>query len=148
MPVRLCACVFVFPIKFSVALISIFLSKIPFFKLKTEQMKDISSGVMFLSYSLIANEAGSKTSTSRLDQLLDWCKGDFDSCIIFDECHKAKNTTAQTTPAKASKTAAAVTLLQTKVPNARVVYASATGKRDICLNSFETCLIFCLFTTA
>ena len=29
---------------------------------------------------------------SRLDQLVSWCGGtDFDGCVIFDECHKAKN---------------------------------------------------------
>ena len=31
-------------------------------------------------------------SKSRLQQLVDWCGGrDFSGCIIFDECHKAKN---------------------------------------------------------
>ena len=29
---------------------------------------------------------------SRLQQLVEWCGGkQFDGCLIFDECHKAKN---------------------------------------------------------
>ena len=29
---------------------------------------------------------------SRLQQLVDWCGGaDFEGCLVFDECHKAKN---------------------------------------------------------
>ena len=29
---------------------------------------------------------------SRLQQLVDWCGGpNFQGCLIFDECHKAKN---------------------------------------------------------
>lgn len=92
-------------------------------------MKEITSGVMFLSYSLAANESSSRASGSRLNQLLDWCKEDFDGCLIFDECHKAKNATPQTASTKISKTAVTVSTLQTKLPKARVVYASATGKR-------------------
>lgn len=40
--------------------------------------------------------------------------------IIFDECHKAKNATS-------TKMGKAVLDLQNKLPQARVVYASATG---------------------
>lgn len=41
--------------------------------------------------------------------------------IVFDECHKAKN-------ASSTKMGKAVLDLQNKLPRARVVYASATGK--------------------
>lgn len=64
---------------------------------------------------------------SRLDQLLEWCGDDFDGCIVFDECHKAKNATTETASARVSKSALAVLHLQKKLPQARVVYASATG---------------------
>lgn len=40
--------------------------------------------------------------------------------IVFDECHKAKNATS-------TKMGKAVLDLQNKLPQARVVYASATG---------------------
>jgi hypothetical protein len=41
--------------------------------------------------------------------------------IVFDECHKAKN-------ASSTKMGKAVLDLQNKLPLARVVYASATGR--------------------
>lgn len=44
-----------------------------------------------------------------------------DHQIIFDECHKAKNATS-------TKMGKAVLDLQNKLPLARVVYASATGR--------------------
>ena len=32
------------------------------------------------------------TRRTRLQQLIDWCGGpQFEGCLIFDECHKAKN---------------------------------------------------------
>ena len=63
---------------------------------------------------------------SRLKQLLHWCGDDFDGCIIFDECHKAKNL-CPTGAGKPTKTGQTVLELQNKLPKARVVYASATG---------------------
>ena len=59
--------------------------------------------------------------TSRLDQLVEWCGDGFDGCIFFDECHKAKNLT------KGTKAGIKVQALQDRLPNARVVYCSATG---------------------
>lgn len=52
--------------------------------------KGVEEGVLFCSYStLIASQGGRST---RLDQVVQWCGGDaFDGCIVFDECHKAKN---------------------------------------------------------
>lgn len=78
---------------------------------------------MFLTYTLLATESD---QSSRLDQLMNWCGDDFDGCLIFDECHKAKNAT--TTQRSATKTATAVISLQEKLKKARVVYASATGE--------------------
>lgn len=49
-------------------------------------------GVLFSTYAMLASSGGSKSKNSRLDQIVAWCGGpDFDGCIIFDECHRAKN---------------------------------------------------------
>jgi hypothetical protein len=89
----------------------------------------LASGVMFATYSsLIAKKAskGHNTKTkTRLEQLLAWCGKDFDGCLLFDECHKAKNLGMNTI--NSSKTGVAVFDLQRKLPKARVVYCSATG---------------------
>lgn len=115
-----------------------------------------SEGVLFATYSALIGEsqAGGQHRT-RIKQILDWCKPDFDGVvsfylwpqmlrfsenkvvalhvcrifaldffpqqIIFDECHKAKNATS-------TKMGKAVLDLQNKLPRARVVYASATGR--------------------
>jgi len=40
---------------------------------------------------MLASSGGSRKNT-RLDQIVAWCGGaTFDGCIIFDECHRAKN---------------------------------------------------------
>ncbi|MEQ2242960.1 Protein strawberry notch 2 [Ilyodon furcidens] len=83
-----------------------------------------SEGVLFATYSALIGEsqAGGQLRT-RIKQILDWCKHDFDGVIIFDECHKAKNATS-------TKMGKAVLDLQNKLPQARVVYASATGASE------------------
>ncbi|KAM4575108.1 strawberry notch homolog 2b isoform 2-T2 [Fundulus diaphanus] len=83
-----------------------------------------SEGVLFATYSALIGEsqAGGQHRT-RIKQILDWCKHDFDGVIIFDECHKAKNATS-------TKMGKAVLDLQNKLPQARVVYASATGASE------------------
>ncbi|CAN0214684.1 unnamed protein product, partial [Discosporangium mesarthrocarpum] len=62
-------------------------------------------------------------------QLLKWCGPDFDGCILLDECHRAKNLYAATGGAP-TKSGTAVVELQQKLPNARVVYCSATGASE------------------
>uniref|UniRef100_A0A4W6DA32 Protein strawberry notch homolog 2 n=1 Tax=Lates calcarifer TaxID=8187 RepID=A0A4W6DA32_LATCA len=83
-----------------------------------------NKGVLFATYSALIGEsqAGGQRRT-RIKQILDWCKPDFDGVIIFDECHKAKNATS-------TKMGKAVLDLQNKLPRARVVYASATGASE------------------
>ena len=70
-------------------------------------------------------------SRSRLQQLVSWCGGEtFDGCLVFDECHKAKNFN----PGKeerSTKVALAVSMVQKMLPRARVLYCSATGVSDV-----------------
>ncbi|XP_019644077.1 PREDICTED: protein FORGETTER 1-like [Branchiostoma belcheri] len=93
-------------------------------------------GVIFSTYATLVSSVqkgvGASTSRqSRLDQLINWCGGqDFDGCLIFDECHKAKHFV----PGKeknSTKVALAVATIQRLLPKARVVYCSATGVTDV-----------------
>eukprot|EP01038_Epipyxis_sp_PR26KG_P006885 gene6885-9433_t len=104
------------------------LSKLPYARI------DIDKGVIFATYnSLVANTRGSSSSSkkktiSRLDQLVNWCGGElFDGCILFDECHKAKNLVPAKGSLKPTKFGKGVEEIQLRLPNARVVYCSATG---------------------
>ncbi|XP_066061897.1 protein strawberry notch homolog 2 isoform X1 [Chamaea fasciata] len=83
-----------------------------------------SEGVLFATYSALIGEsqAGGQHRT-RLKQILEWCRENFEGVIVFDECHKAKN-------ASSTKMGKAVLDLQNKLPLARVVYASATGASE------------------
>jgi hypothetical protein len=61
-----------------------------------------------------------------LDQIVKWCGEDFDGCIIFDECHRAKNCVPGDED-KGSKIAKNVCRLQRALPQARVLYWSQTS---------------------
>ncbi|XP_041357018.1 protein FORGETTER 1-like [Gigantopelta aegis] len=97
---------------------------------------DFKEGVIFSTYATLVSSVQkggsfSSTRTSRLQQLIKWCGGeDFDGCLIFDECHKAKNFIPNKEHAS-TKVALAVSSIQRMLPKARVVYCSATGITDV-----------------
>ncbi|GFR48198.1 hypothetical protein Agub_g10015, partial [Astrephomene gubernaculifera] len=64
---------------------------------------------------------------SRLDQLVRWLAGG-ECLIVFDECHKAKN--LLDAAGYSSQTGLAVEALQHQLPDARVLYSSATGASE------------------
>ncbi|XP_023339743.1 protein strawberry notch homolog 1 isoform X2 [Eurytemora carolleeae] len=69
-----------------------FLSKMKYAKINSQINGNIRKGIVFATYSaLIGESQGGGKYKSRLKQLLHWCGDDFDGCIVFDECHKAKN---------------------------------------------------------
>lgn len=91
------------------------------------------SGVLYATYATIgkSSPAGQK---SRLDQIVDWLGSDFDGVIAFDEAHKAGNALPIKKGrgvSKPSQAALAVLELQDRLPNARIVYASATGATEV-----------------
>ncbi|CAB0029995.1 unnamed protein product [Trichogramma brassicae] len=106
---------------------------IPIHVLKTFKYKKIEHqyGVIFSTYSALIGEQNQQNgyAKNRLKQLVDWCGKKFDGLIIFDECHKAKNL-FPTGGGKSTKIGKAVLDLQNELPDARVVYASATGATE------------------
>ncbi|CAG9791173.1 unnamed protein product, partial [Diatraea saccharalis] len=107
------------------------LNKFKYAKISSAVNGGVKKGVVFCTYSALIGETqaqGNKYRT-RLKQLLQWCGEDFDGCIVFDECHKAKNL-CPVGSGKATKTGLTALELQTKLPRARVVYASATGASE------------------
>merc|ERR1719193_755635 len=107
-----------------------FLSKMKYAKINSAVNNNVKKGVLFSTYSALIGEsqAGGKYK-SRLKQILHWCGDDFDGCIIFDECHKAKNL-CPSGAGKPTKTGQTVLELQNQLKKARVVYASATGASE------------------
>ena len=96
---------------------------------------NIDKGVLYSTYSALIGESSQNTGKykSRLKQLVNWCGDDFDGCIVFDECHRAKNLYAGSgggNGGKPTKTGFTVVELQKLLPKSRIVYASATGASE------------------
>ncbi|CAA6668669.1 unnamed protein product [Spirodela intermedia] len=102
------------------------LNKLPYSKLDSKAV-GIKDGVIFLTYSSLI--ASSDKGRSRLQQLLQWCGSEYDGLLIFDECHKAKNLIPET-GSQPTRTGEAVLEIQARLPEARVIYCSATGASE------------------
>ncbi|ULT98449.1 hypothetical protein L3Y34_000075 [Caenorhabditis briggsae] len=108
------------------------LNKMKYAKISGKENGSIKKGVMFATYTSLIGEcrgAKSRKYRSRISQLIQWFGQDYDGVIILDECHRAKNL-VPTAGAKPTKTGRMVLELQKALPNARVVYASATGATE------------------
>ena len=102
-----------------------------------------AEGVCFASYDTLKGKPrerdGVETGIDRLAQVVAWLAGsgeetEFEGVIIYDESHNASaalDTSGARGIRKASQRALAVVELQDRLPNARVVYASATGATEV-----------------
>ncbi|ALG92422.1 MULTISPECIES: strawberry notch family protein [Roseobacteraceae] len=93
----------------------------------------LTEGILFTTYATLrSEERGSKKS--RVDQIVDWLGADFDGVILFDESHAMANAAGgkgERGDTMASQQGRAGLRLQHKLPNARVVYVSATGATTV-----------------
>jgi len=93
----------------------------------------LSEGILFTTYATLrSEERGAKKS--RVDQIVDWLGDDFDGVILFDESHAMANAAGskgERGDTEASQQGRAGLRLQHKLPNARVVYVSATGATSV-----------------
>jgi hypothetical protein len=93
----------------------------------------LSEGILFTTYATLrSEERGAKKS--RVDQIVDWLGADFDGVILFDESHAMANAAGsmgERGDKEASQQGRAGLRLQHKLPNARVVYVSATGATTV-----------------
>ena len=93
----------------------------------------LAEGVLFTTYATLrSDERGEKVS--RVRQIVDWLGYDFDGVIIFDESHAMQNAAGgkgERGDQAASQQGRAGLRLQHALPNARVVYVSATGATTV-----------------
>ena len=93
----------------------------------------LNEGILFLTYATLrTDDRGEKQS--RVRQIVDWLGADFDGAIIFDESHAMQNAAAakgERGDQEASQQGRAGLRLQHALPNARVVYVSATGATTV-----------------
>ncbi|GEC56997.1 putative RNA methylase [Bradyrhizobium japonicum] len=93
----------------------------------------LSEGILFTTYATLrTDERGEKLS--RVSQIVEWLGSDFDGVIIFDESHAMQNAVGgkgERGDQAASQQGRAGLRLQHALPNARVVYVSATGATTV-----------------
>ena len=89
-------------------------------------------GILFTTYATL-RQAARGGKKSRLEQVVEWLGEEFDGALVFDESHEMANAAAgkgSRGVKKASQQGLAGLLLQYRVPNARVMYVSATGATE------------------
>jgi hypothetical protein len=93
----------------------------------------LAEGVLFLTYATLrSDDRGEKLS--RVRQIVEWLGSDFDGVIIFDESHAMQNAgggKGERGDVAASQQGRAGLRLQHALPDARVVYVSATGATTV-----------------
>jgi predicted RNA methylase len=93
----------------------------------------LAEGILFTTYATLrTDERGEKLS--RVRQIVEWLGSGFDGVVIFDESHAMQNAVGgkgERGDQAASQQGRAGLRLQHALPNARVVYVSATGATTI-----------------
>ncbi len=93
----------------------------------------LDQGILFTTYATLRTD-GRETKVSRVRQIVDWLGSDFDGVIIFDESHAMQNAAGckgERGDQAASQQGRAGLRLQHALPNARIVYVSATGATTV-----------------
>ncbi len=93
----------------------------------------LEEGVLFATYATLRSDAREER-VSRVQQIVDWLGKDFDGVIVFDESHAMQNAAGGTGPrgeASPSQQGRAGLRLQHALPDARVLYVSATGATTV-----------------
>ena len=93
----------------------------------------LGEGILFCTYATLRS-AEREGKASRLQQIVDWLGRDFDGVIVFDEAHALANAAGgkgERGEVAPSQQGRAGLRLQRALPDARVVYVSATGATDV-----------------
>lgn len=93
----------------------------------------LEEGILFTTYATLrSQERGEKAS--RVAQIVEWLGADFDGLIFFDEAHAMANAAGgkgERGEVAASQQGRAGLRLQHVLPDARIVYVSATGATTV-----------------
>ena len=93
----------------------------------------LPEGILFTTYATLRSDARDDKA-SRVKQIVDWLGQDFDGVIVFDESHAMQNAAGgkgERGDQAASQQGRAGLRLQHALPDARVVYVSATGATTV-----------------
>jgi hypothetical protein len=105
----------------------------------------LSEGILFTTYSTLRSDErqgrDGALKASRLTQIIDWLGADFDGVIVFDEAHALANAVGdkgERGEKSASQQGRAGVRLQNALPDARVLYVSATGATTVANLAYAT----------
>lgn len=93
----------------------------------------LDEGILFVTFATLRTDER-EGKRSRVQQIVDWLGGDFDGAIVFDEGHSMANAAggkSERGDKAASQQGRAGLRLQRALPDARVVYVSATGASEV-----------------
>lgn len=93
----------------------------------------LAEGILFTTYATLRSQAR-EGKASRVDQIVEWLGADFDGVIVFDEAHAMANAAGgkgDRGDQKPSQQGRAGLRLQHALPDARIVYVSATGATTV-----------------
>ena len=93
----------------------------------------LDQGILFTTYATLRSDPRDE-KVSRVRQIVEWLGADFDGVIVFDESHAMQNAAGgkgERGDQAASQQGRAGLRLQHALPNARVLYVSATGATTV-----------------
>ncbi len=93
----------------------------------------LEQGILFTTYATLRSDER-EGRVSRVQQIVDWLGTDFDGVIVFDESHAMQNAgggKSERGDAAPSQQGRAGLRLQHALPDARVLYVSATGATTV-----------------
>ncbi len=93
----------------------------------------LEDGVLFVTYATLRSDSRGER-VSRVQQIVDWLGPDVDGVVVFDESHAMQNAAGGSGPrgeAAPSQQGRAGLRLQHALPDARVLYVSATGATTV-----------------
>ena len=108
---------------------------------KGKSKKVPDEGILFVPYSTVKSGKSADKKTTNADTIIQWLGKDFDGVIIYDEAHNMNSlipSSGSRGMKKAAQQAIEANKIQEALPNARVVYMSATGAtevKDLCFAS-------------
>jgi predicted RNA methylase len=93
----------------------------------------LDEGILFVTFATLRTDER-EGKRSRVQQIVDWLGSNFDGTIVFDEGHSMANAAggkSERGEKAASQQGRAGLRLQRALPDARVVYVSATGASEV-----------------
>ena len=93
----------------------------------------LAEGILFTTYATLRSQERAGKA-SRVSQIVEWLGRDFDGVIVFDEAHAMANAAGgkgERGEVAASQQGRAGLRLQHALPNARILYVSATGATTV-----------------